>query len=243
MSDERLAALLRDVVARRRDDAPRLAYADALGDDPRAEFIRLQVARRSPGGGSPRERALWRAHHREWEADVAPLVESAAFARGFVEWIVLTGAQWVAHADLLLRRAPILDVVLRAPVPNEAFNLPQLEGLRSLNLAHTGLGDDVVRALAASTRLSQLRWLDLSGNRIGEAGMEALAASERLPALRWVGLAHNPGEDPTPRGIDDEGGGLLAVEQGALGRRLLAAHRRPWLERPGPTGGPDFRSF
>lgn len=234
-----LDALFRQILANRRDDAPRVAYADALGDVPRAEFIKVQIA--LAGGralvgreyyDSRRERALLQGHGREWAADVAPLLESYVFRRGFIEYIVASGAAFLRHAETLFSKAPILDVGLR-DVPAGLFNCRRLDGLRSLNLGNAGVTDADVDRLVASPYLRDLRWLELSANRITDKGMEALVASDNLPALQWVGLAYNPGDDPTPQPIT-EGSRVHGSERSSLTDALIAKYgERTWLRGPG----------
>lgn len=242
--------LFQDILRSPRDDAPRLAYADALGDDPRADFIRVQIAL---AGGSHlvgkaydsarRERALMQAHLAEWKVELAPLVENLAFRRGFVEYVVCDAARFLAHGEALHARAPVLDVVLRSPhrVAAALFASPLLRGLRSLSLANDALDDDDVARLVASPHLADLRWLDLSGNQITTRGMEALAAAETLPALQWLGLAHNTTEDPTPQPML-EGERLHGSTISPLGASLRARFDRAWLRDPGAIR-PDFRTF
>ncbi len=245
-----LDALFQEVLRSPRDDAPRLAYADALGDDPRAEFIRVQVAL---AGGSHlvdkayysarRERALLQAHLAAWKADLAPLVENLAFRRGFVEYVVSDAARFLEHGEAIRARALLLDLVLRGPhrVAAALFASPLLRGLRSLSLANDALDDDDVARLVASPHLAELRWLDLSGNQISARGMEALAAAESLPALQWLGLAHNAAEDPTPQPML-EGDRLHGSTISPLGASLRARFDRAWLRDPGAMR-PDFRAF
>ncbi len=100
---------LRAVLLTPLDDAPRLAYADALGTDPRAELIRIQLNNRS-SQPTPRERELLIAYRAEWLAPVAPLVKTAGLARGFVQVVSMTADQWLRNASVLLSLAPVLDL-------------------------------------------------------------------------------------------------------------------------------------
>jgi len=246
-----LDALFRQVLQHRRDDMPRIAYANALGTDPRGEFIKVQIA--LAGGrervgkqyyDSRRGRELLQAHGAEWAAGVKPFVENYTFRRGFVERIVTSARRFVDNAETLLKRAPLLDLVLRdsAKAARELFACPQLEGLRSLNLADSTLGDEDAIRLAQSPYLSDLRWLNLSGNRIGRAGMEAIAASNRLPALKWIDLSYNAAPDPTPQPAEEYG--MVHGEQITdFGKELR--RRFPdleWLKGPGLVD-PDYKMY
>jgi uncharacterized protein (TIGR02996 family) len=64
-----------------------------------------------------------------------------------------------------------------------------LEGLTTLSLAHDGLGDADVEALASSPHLRRLRSLDLSENDMTDAGLKALARSPLAGRLRWLGFS------------------------------------------------------
>lgn len=228
---------LRAVLDNPLDDRPRLAFADALGDDPRAEHIRLQVRRRYAGGCTPRERALWLANREAWLAPVKPLVEVAGFARGFVEHASMSAEQWLKNAAALLALAPIIDLHLTGAAGRaEIYAVPELRRMRSLSLAHNQLSDADAETLAASAHVRGLKWLDLTNNRIGRSGLDAIAASPNLPALRWLGFAHNAVEDPVSYPAMD-GSVVCAVVTPLIQAEIVAkVGRKPWLEaRDGDT--------
>jgi uncharacterized protein (TIGR02996 family) len=83
-ADELLAAVWRDPD----DDGPRAVYADWLceRDDPRGEFINLQLARAREPASLRRERALLAEHGRAWMGAIEPAVHTSAFRfeRGFL---------------------------------------------------------------------------------------------------------------------------------------------------------------
>jgi uncharacterized protein (TIGR02996 family) len=233
-----LEALYSAVVADPENDAPRLAYADAVAaaEPSRAELIRLQVQlahwrkgeERPPGRGDAAMRAgeLIRAHAVAWAADVQPLVAKCIFMRGFVEHVAMDAGAFLQSAPELYGRAPVLHLDLTgvAPVSAELFGSPHLARIHSLGLARQQLGDGELTALADSLHLGKLAWLDLWDNQIGAAGLEALAASVRLPRLSYVGFAYNLIEDPTPRFADDYD------TESELARRLQQTYGyRPWL--------------
>lgn len=113
--------LLDAVLATPGDDAPRLAFADGLEDDPmRAEFIRLACTLRADRT-VPRHEAVKQAgraslllvrHHRKWAAGVAPFVLQYRFGGGFVEGVLMTAGQFAAHGATVLVREPVRDVTL-----------------------------------------------------------------------------------------------------------------------------------
>lgn len=221
---------LRAVLLNPHDDAPRLAYADALGSDPRAELIRIQLKNRS-SQPTPRERELLIAHRAAWLAPVAPLVQVAALGRGFVQYASMTADQWVKNASALLAKAPLLDLHLSGVTGRpDVFLVPELACLRSLDLAHNRLGDAEAVALAASEYVRALKWLDLTGNRIGRPGLDAIAASANLPALKWLGFANNVAQDPVPYPQMD-GGGVAAITLPAIHAEIVAkVGLKQWLQ-------------
>lgn len=232
-----LTALLQAVVDAPTDDAPRLAYADAVAasDPERAELIRIQIAlaqaRRAhtvlDDGSLGREFALIRAHGEAWAADVKPLVAKWQYLRGFVEVATLDAAAFLAHAAELYRCAPVLhlDLTGAAPVAAPLFSSPHLARIESLKLAGNALGDAEAALLAGSPHLANLAWLDLSRNQIGAAGLEAIAASDRLPRLGYLGFAANAVDDPTPQHADEYDA------ESAVAKQLQARYgRRAWLD-------------
>jgi hypothetical protein len=235
-----LAALL--AAADRRANPPRVAYADALGTDPRADFIKVQVA--LAGGillvgqqyySSTRERELYARYAKTWAAPIQPMVKGWLFRRGFIERVTIAGPGFVRHAEALFAREPILDLVIEGAEGSirEVVGSRWMRGVRPISLVGQGLDDDDARAIADSPHLADLRWLDLSVNRIGEPGFEALAASERLPELRWLGLSGNAAPSPTPEPIE-EGERVHGENITALGERFRQRYPgRRWLEGPG----------
>lgn len=81
--------LVAAVYANPASDEPRLVYGDYLleRDDPRGEFVQLQLARHASGAPStPRERLLFAEHVATWTAPLWPALhpESIGFERGFL---------------------------------------------------------------------------------------------------------------------------------------------------------------
>jgi len=86
---------LRAILENVEDDLPRLVYADWLEGrgDPRAEFIRVQIALDRLAWGDPRqpelqarEADLWQEYGQDWKADLPDLDDSFSwgdFHRGF----------------------------------------------------------------------------------------------------------------------------------------------------------------
>lgn len=77
------ASLVRAIVDDLDADAPRLAYADFLGDDPRADFIRLQIEGAGDDDEPEMEHALQSLHEGSWVDPIPHLVDDLVFERGF----------------------------------------------------------------------------------------------------------------------------------------------------------------
>jgi uncharacterized protein (TIGR02996 family) len=119
-------AFLEDIIASPEDDAPRLIYADWLeenGDEARAEFIRLQVARAKAEGGLEvpergREAELLAAHRARWTAGLSGRAHRALFRRGFVEGVQVDPGQTEAFRKgltNLCRSFPLRLLRLESP--------------------------------------------------------------------------------------------------------------------------------
>ncbi|MDB4957900.1 MAG: hypothetical protein JWO36_5469 [Myxococcales bacterium] len=240
------------VLAAPDDDAPRLAYADAVekADPERAEFIRLQLdlakwrkAHQDPPQSmkaSARWQQLKDRRGADWAKPLAGLVDKWQYLRGFVEVIWSDATAFLANAEDIYRRAPVLHLDLSGvkPVAAKLFSSPHLSRIHSLNLSNNGLDDADAKAIAASSQLGNLRWLDLRNNKIGAAGLEALASSSNLPRLQYLGLESNTLDDPTPRHADE-----YDAEHPTATALQKKYGRRPWLSmesaRKFPKWPPD----
>lgn len=118
------AGFLRSVLAAPDDDTPRLVYADWLsehGREDRAVFIRAQC--HNPGEPAPF--ALGQSLRYTPESPQKQImgwldslgVRGGAFRRGFVEYLTLPAAAWLAHADAVLAAQPVREVRLTTLPP------------------------------------------------------------------------------------------------------------------------------
>jgi len=255
--------LLVEISRRPDDDAPRLAYADAVQrfEPEYAEFIRLQIARAADERArqtrwdtpSVRELELLRVHEDEWThylqryvrpAPDDPEDQGSGFVRGFIGFVRMEPENFIALGLQLFEMAPVQHADLYGgdePV-RPLFEYPGLARLDSLSLRGTGLDDDDAIALAASPHLARATWLDLRDNRIGNRGVEALAAAPTMANKVIVKLNGNPG-DPTDVPHFDWDGSIpditvspLADEiEATLGRRVSWFH----YDWRGPRDEPD----
>src|SRR5262249_17682226 len=244
-AEARADELYERVVSAPLEDAPRLAYADAVeaADPERAEFIRLQITlaryrreRRTcePPAQYNREEMLIRNRGAHWAADFASLVSGWQYLRGFADVVKIDAALFLATAPELYRRLPVLHLNLTGvlPVAGDLFGSVHLRRIKSISMIAEKLRDQEAIAIARSAHLAGLEWLDLQNNRIGRPGLEALAASEQMPRLGFLGFAGNAAEDPTPRHADGyDGDSFIATElQRRYGPRdwLSARERVVW---------------
>lgn len=206
------AEALRAVLARPDDDAPRLAYADALGEgDGHAQFIRLQCeAAGLPRWSARRRTLLTRAHElREahwdtWGSTRDPLADyrdpyegpRLSFRRGFVEGLALD-ASTLDHLALL-REHPIRE--LRVDGDAAPLATADLANVRRLVVN----GGPVAEALAVATARGTWRGVEdftLLAGVVGVAGahladarrvVASVARGEAFPRLRALALPDTP---------------------------------------------------
>lgn len=200
-------AFTRSIVARFRDDGPRLVFADYLDDSPdpadrdRAEFIRLQIAlSRLPadhprrGDLTERETELRLAHHDEWTRHLKGLAGGFEFRRGIIDSVAVTVGQLAARGEELFRKAAIRRVRISDAGDHvtRLTYLPILGEVRELVLCGTApLSNGGLNVLLRSPHLGKVESLDLSFNGICDAGVWRLAECRNLPGLTALFLNDN----------------------------------------------------
>jgi len=192
-------ALLRAVLTAPDDDAPRLVYADWLdehGDPARAAFIRTQIEIGCRPSSHARlvqlkqaESTLLRANREAWTAWVPGWAEARAFHRGFLEGIRAEAGDFIAGADEVRLRTPLMAVQLDGRQDRAApvFLTRALDGIRSLTLS-VPVPAGAWEHLAASPYLGKLRELNLNSKGPPGELVSALVGSTALPALRTLRL-------------------------------------------------------
>jgi uncharacterized protein (TIGR02996 family) len=223
--------LLADVVARRDDDAPRLAYAAALlaEGDARGRLVEVQCELARLGRLDPRRRALeaeeaalLATHGAEWAAPVLAALGARAgrFVRGFVEHVVLDAASFLENGMGLVgstvRSVRIVDGGERL---DEILDSPFVGLLRGLDLAGCRLHNLAAERIADAAGLARLRVLELGGNDLDDRGVERLAGSRHLSLAR-LGLAGNV--------VTDEGVRAVGAGTACAGLRDLDLSRVPF---------------
>jgi uncharacterized protein (TIGR02996 family) len=177
--------LLNAVLAQPDDDTLRLAVADWFAendDEPRAEFVRVQIelARGVKKGArrqllERREKGLLAANKARW---VAPLVAALGpgrwrgwvFRRGFVECFQLPGKTAVSRGAKLAALTPLRELTVAPATTAQVVALCKqswLANLTHLHLPMTELNDAASLALIASPYLRRLRGYDDGGAQVG----------------------------------------------------------------------------
>lgn len=203
------------VLARPRDDGPRLVYADFLGDtgDPadaaRGDLVRVQVALARLPDDHPRradlvdrQADLLERHAAAWAAPLADLVSGVEFRRGVPDSVSVDAAAFVARGDELFRRTrvgrpPGRSFVRRVRLLDPARVLPRLvqcpflAAVSELDLCGGDLGNGGVNLLVRSPHLGGVRELDLGFNGLDDAGVRILARASAVPNLHALALNDN----------------------------------------------------
>ncbi len=209
------SALLRAVIAEPDNLDLRLIFADWYEDqgDPRAHFIRLQIALTRVSKSHPWRRefrrkanALWRRYGRVWNAPIyrrlnqTPLkgqvharraaVRGWEYRRGFIEVIQAEAEAFLHHGNVLLDLGPVIEARLfqvHASL-NHLVRSPYLSRLQALDLRQNQLTADELAILLTSRHLRELRSLDLSQNHLGDLGAVLLSDTQSLPRLEQLYL-------------------------------------------------------
>src|SRR5262245_19383538 len=211
------------------EDDVRLIFADWLDehDDPRGEFIRIQVERSRPNGDELRQAKNWYreqellgAHEKDWVAPLRPWVREWRFMRGLVEWVRIPAEYALGEGRRVFGLTPVREARFNEATEHIAglAAAPELGRLRSLDLGYNLLGDEQIKPLSASRHLSRLGSLNLACNPLGNAGALALA---QAPLAR-LGELHLYRAQLGAVGLD-----ALLRAQGWPGFTVLDLHSNP----------------
>lgn len=206
------AAFLEGVCAEPENDAPRLIFADWLDErnDPRGEFIRVQVAIAQLSTNDPqrdllldREAQLLARFHVAWTEPLKKIAGWAEFRRGFVETVNIDARTFLRRASDLFRLAPVrqirfLDV---GSSLDRVMSSPQLDHLTSITIYAQHIEERLTRALVESPHLAGLRSLNIGKNRVGDRGVETIAWSPRFRQLEILDVSDNSVGDAGARAI------------------------------------------
>lgn len=192
-----LAPLLAAILEAPDSLAARLAYADALADDPRGELIRVQCEAESAAAGDPRwgplsvrSQALLAKHEKTWTAPFAHSVPWFQWRRGMIEKASAVSSRFASDPGALLAREPVTSLSLRELTRDAASKIgerPELARLRTLRIAESRLGPHIGDIV--TSRLERLVELELYQAGLDDEGLERVgeAVFERLVRLEIAG--------------------------------------------------------
>jgi uncharacterized protein (TIGR02996 family) len=185
-------------------------------DDPRGEFIQVQVAldrlplgHRWRGDIEDREQELLSEHRKAWDAPLyrhlnttrlkgqvhsrRGLVRGWGYRRGFVEHLSVDAATLMDSFDAFLPLGPLRSLRLWN-VRSVLSRLCRFEGLSrfvKLDLRHNELGDAGLKMLLDSPHLGRVEELSLVDVGLTDQSVECLAAHANLPAFKKVLVSQN----------------------------------------------------
>lgn len=196
----------------------RLIAADWFEEqgDPRAEFIRLQLALENLPrqhewrlGFSEREKELLGEHRKQWDQTARQLIQSSLsdatigkndglirkwkYRRGFIEELKVDADYLLKHFETLSRIGPICTLNLyNATIEQllQMFRLPAFARITGIKLRALGLRDSMFDQLLDVLNLSSLRLLVLTENDLTDASAERLERLE-LPVMERLVIDHN----------------------------------------------------
>jgi uncharacterized protein (TIGR02996 family) len=157
-----MTALVAAILADPDADAPRLALADwyeERGDEAgrlRAAFVRLHCEAARLSAADPRREPLLRAARRlerqgrpAWLAGLPAFARRAAFARGFVGHVELTGVRFRADMPAVWEREPVVSVAFTGGASDTVLALadPLAGRLRAIDLSRTGMTPELVEVV------------------------------------------------------------------------------------------------
>ena len=204
--DPELQPYFDTILATADDDAPRLALAELLtarGDE-RGEQIRLacelaKLERDDPSRAALAVRCQVMQQFAYFSNTKYPFLTKEWPGRGFIETIGCTAVNFLAHAETVMRDAPIRVCELREIGGNGArlAACPALARLRRLELPSPPAADRAT--LLGSPHLARLRELTLRDRFDTAESLDTLAADLRgLSALRVLVLMGTLSRDAVP---------------------------------------------
>ncbi len=182
-----------------------------------------------------RERELGQTNLFRWTAKVAPLVEAWKFNRGVIDSVSVDAARFLASGEAIFDLAPIRKVRFLnvADQLKELSQSPLLRLIRELDFTDNNLGDRVPALLGKSRHLVRLDALDLAYTDLGDDGLKALAASPVFGSLRSLQLAENRRIGlPGIRALAESPHLRALAELDVSGNNLSEAALRPLFDGP-----------
>ncbi|MFT3840134.1 MAG: TIGR02996 domain-containing protein [Myxococcaceae bacterium] len=169
--------LMRAILERPGDDAPRLVYADALLErgDAQGDLIRLQVAadaKPTPPNVvqlNTKVNQLLRTSWKTFAGEAAPYANEHSFRRGFAEKLTMTVSAFEKHGERLFTQTPARALAFAKPLTDAELarlaDAPALEHVQELCFDYptTGTVPRTIAPFARSRRLINLQRLELRG--------------------------------------------------------------------------------
>ncbi|QEL19525.1 TIGR02996 domain-containing protein [Limnoglobus roseus] len=193
------------IIAEPEDDLPRLVFADWLeeiGDDTRAEFIRLQClsvrAPLTPGERvtvEARIRELLALHRDRWA--IPGITGVQKFRRGFVEYLYIKAVDFLRFERHIAKNAPVVRLRLSTAATHLAAlaNVPLFSRLRALEFVNDELAGRL-RIIFRPDLFPELRSLTLQNNRLWAEDLATLTQlADSWPKLNRLNLSGNPYSD------------------------------------------------
>lgn len=237
-----LSLALAAVVARPRDDEPRLRFADlvAATEPATAAFVRAQVELARRRRLRPRrDRNVERgavacglpapAHDARGLDRVATMLRGTvpdwaqrlAYGRGFVERATVSAPWFAERGTDLVALAPVIDLTVHDPPDDatELFDSPAWAQARSLRFSGRPPSPGTIRALVGSPYLSRLAVLDIAQAGLPGEAIELLAGAASLRGLRYLRAHGNEFPDPNPS-LDEQDGQVFGERPSAFASQL-----------------------
>lgn len=190
--------LLKAVVERPDDDAPRLAYADWLdahGEPERARFIRIQCQLVHL---KEEERSLLERFSDEWARPIWGCgADEWKYHRGFPEEIAISAHHFLDVHERINRVTPIRRLRLDTFSDDDLARLATLPAATQLQSLQIGslpsesdyvFGEDGLRTIATSPNFAGLRRLSLKSHKLGDSATTIVATSPVLQNLTQLEL-------------------------------------------------------
>jgi hypothetical protein len=146
---------------------------------------------------------LLRTHGREWAGRLAKLVNTYTFELGLIAQVTIDAATFVEHGEELVRLAPLLHLLVDAPVDLEKLcAMPMLRQISTVIFeGGDWIGDREAEIFASSPNVRGVRVAHLTGGRMTSTGLRMLSASPNLPDLVYIDVTGNPCTDRAHRGV------------------------------------------
>ena len=195
---------LREIRNQPDDDQPRLVYADWLeenGDEPRAEFIRVQCELADPAIADnydrrddlfERQEELLQQHGSRWTEPIDAFTMKSVFNRGLIEFVSMKAEAFLKHGHILRKVGPVHSILLSFSQSmkryGEVAESPLLSEIRGLclsgKLRHAA-------AIMQSSHMGAVEKLVVSESSLDDNFATSIATCPSLRRLKMLDLTRN----------------------------------------------------